>query len=112
MGLPVFCRGAFSAGPSTCAAATQATENTIKSLILPDCISPEMYEKLQPRYYSPVTLLERPSSFRQIPVTISGRTHPFHPNAPAFLLRLWGRTPAGNGGGRHQEQKPKVLEGG
>src|ERR1035438_463363 len=94
MGLPAFCKG-VSAGCSACAAATQATENTIKSRILPDCISPEMYEKLQSRYYSPVTLLEKPSSSCQIPVTISGRTHPFTQTRPLFYL--WGRLSACGG---------------
>jgi len=46
-----------------------------------------MYEKLQIEEF-PVTLLDGPSSFRQIPVTISGRAHPFTQTRP--LLR---RTP-------------------
>src|ERR1017187_10109652 len=91
MGLPVFRSGGFSvgcsAGLSTCAAATHAQRkpapNAIESLMLPELYRVPNVRK-NTSLVSPVTLFDGPSSSRQIPVTISGRTPPFHPNAPAF----------------------------
>src|ERR1700678_910367 len=95
MGLPLFTRDRLSAGCSagfsTCAVARPVSEkkhNAIGSLMFSDCIAFAKYENLL-FGCSPVTHLGKASSFCQIPVTISGRTHPFHPIAPALYFS-WG----------------------